>query len=110
MADLLELAKRVEDGDVSADLALIDEIANALGVCGEGFVSDALEWQKIDGAKALHDAVLPGWEWAITTTYMSNYHVVAVGDGSNEGFEATAITPAAAWVAAILRAKAGMKE
>ena len=129
MTDLLTLADRVEAGeDVIYDLCA--EIAKEL--LHSEFTRDHIvgpEWlyqyadkswgpmrrftESLDAAQALHDAVLPGWLIDINFTktestvevYKSNVHE----DGYTYCFIVSGIgkapTPAAAWVAAILRAK-----
>ena len=74
----------------------------------------------LDAAQALHDAVLPGWYvihagqnpislswfWAIGCS--ANHPDAEVVDGGHycKNYDGEASNPAAAWVAAILRAKA----
>lgn len=51
----------------------------------------------LDAAKALHEAVLPGWGWAAT-------QVGANVEGPTEFYSDDATTPARAWLIAILKA------
>ena len=120
MDDLLKLAKRVEAGEITGHDLYMAFNAHT----GEIEKSDWVAWRdaikSLDAAKALHDAVLPGW---LVRLQFSN--ATATGD---RGFayatvkpdnvirspvpaEKTgkAYNPAAAWVAAIIRAKAGME-
>jgi len=109
MTDLLKLAERVEAGELGSQLCW--RIAEALGTysdIGRERVEYALDGS-LDAAKTLHDAVLPeelkpricqttvGW-----TVYMIVGHngIVAAGKANH---------PAAAWIAATLRAKANDK-
>ena len=67
----------------------------------------------LDAAKALHEALLPGWEFGVTinadeptpAAYVAKWGATegSIGDG----FEAQAVTPARAWLLAILKAKLG---
>ena len=66
----------------------------------------------LDAANALLDAVLTGWEWGVTCNKEQpdgpSAFVAEWGDYQN-GFEATAETPARAWLLAILRALYSME-
>jgi len=98
--ELFKLADMVEDGETSYELE--KAIGTAL-LCDDeldpGVVS-ALSGS-LNAAKALHDAVLSGWEFLI------HNNSVAVGNPLEAAPEwASASTTSAAWVAAILRAKA----
>jgi hypothetical protein len=92
--ELLKLADRVEAGEVTSE-----DFFMQFGV------STWMNWNEaltsLDAAKALHDAVLPGWSWNINDDFSATLFdinsIAARGEGKN---------PAAAWVAAILRAKA----
>ena len=61
----------------------------------------------LDAAKALHESVLPGWEWGVTCNAEQPNGPAAFvaewGDYQN-GFEAMSDTPARAWLLAILEA------
>lgn len=98
---LLDLAERVEAGD-----ATHKELRNAFPDI-EGYFpypADALDGS-LDAAKALHDAVLPGWDFDIVS--IDNEHQVDVGPcGTLRSYSGDAPTLAASWEAAILRAKA----
>jgi hypothetical protein len=122
--ELLELADRVEAGECCASIHNIPEkgslpgdIKNATG--GQSLIVHHALKGSLDAAKALHEAVLPGWEWFISTTIeltdaggerWSEVFVRYFDGDPNEGYKGTANNPAAAWVAAILRAKAQEKE
>lgn len=55
----------------------------------------------LDSAKALHDAVLPGWGWRIQHVGLQAYAIVVLAD---DKAEATDFIPARAWALAIIRA------
>jgi hypothetical protein len=99
--ELLDLAERVE----ANESVLVTELRDAVGVSTSKMI--AIGWgipnaaTSLDAATALHDAVLPGWEFLI------HNDSVAVGNPLETNPEwASAKTTPAAWVAAILRAKA----
>lgn len=109
--ELLALAGRVEAGkDVSAEQlysTLKPTRDNWLDVPSMVFI-ESLNGS-IDATKALHDAVLPGWHVDIHIQGGFNSHVIVGHDKpSLQHHRGRATTPAAAWVAAILRAKAGI--
>ena len=60
----------------------------------------------LNAAKALHDAVLPGWEWGVTDNEEnpSGPAAFVARWGVDNGFEASSNTPARAWLLAILEA------
>lgn len=67
----------------------------------------------LDAAKALHDALLPGWDWSAHTSWATYVRctVSKNGEGSFYGEDGTAHkigTPARAWLIAILKAYRGM--
>lgn len=66
----------------------------------------------LDAALALHEAVLPGWEWGVTCNKEQSggpaAFVAEWGDYQN-GFEATNDTPARAWLIVILKALIAME-
>ena len=118
MTDLLKLAERVEAGEMPKGIAakgdIFEDIYQTLYPTLDNKKEADWGWElrralkndSLDAAKALHEAVLPGWGWHIRQDddgcYASCLYPVycRVTPGS-----ATAKTPAAAWVAAILRAK-----
>lgn len=53
----------------------------------------------LDAANALHDALLPGWDWCVTPTVVSVYSAM-----DNEPIDADMAPPARAWLLAILKA------
>ena len=93
---LAELIEKVEAGEYCDHVARIRG-----GFDGGDLASFTLAFEgSLDAAKALHEAVLPGWDWVIGRT----------NDGltihANVGNEAEAFDdcPARAWLLAILRA------
>lgn len=98
-----ELAKRVEAGEINriVDFGLGEDTHHQVRCALKG---------SLDAAKALHEAVLPGYEVLIHID-KDNDCSVAVGRPmpNNPDWIATH-TPAAAWVAAILRAKGSTNE
>lgn len=103
MTDLIKLAERVE----AEDTLTYSDVLTPLGI-------DWAAWAEnknspvisLDAAKALHDAVLPGWLYGIVQK--PNWCEVGVykDNGYTDIQRGQSPTPAAAWVAAILRAKA----
>jgi hypothetical protein len=66
-----------------------------------GYMGPALHGS-LDAARALHDAMLPGWEWDVAST---NAAAVFKGHVINGPAElASADNPARAWLLAILEA------
>ena len=103
--ELLALAERVEKGEQSTGISgtgILTDIRNALGTFIPTYVLTSL-----DAAKSLHDAVLPGWFWSIHVSDGTDMSQAIVSKWSEDAeYRSSAPTPAAAWVAAILRAKA----
>lgn len=108
---LRELADRVEGGYDQPDFVTKTDwdISKALGHDNERIailVSKILQGS-LDAAKALHDSVLPGWtvekieERSDIKTWW-----VKLGTGSRTACFGETKEPSAAWVTAILRAKA----
>lgn len=118
MTDLLKLAERVEAGE-TATSKFIDDLAVPFGYRPSEFMSDYRRFHlvrnsirkalngSLDSAKALHEAVLPGW-WYGLMTYpdkgVSRWNVGPGGD-LNDVYSGEATSQPASWVAAILRAK-----
>lgn len=127
MTDLLKLGKlealaeRVEAGKKIPEDTY--KIAAAIFDVPSVFITNTIIRQvdsalngSLDAAKALHNAVLPGWTiyWEHDTGHGPGlpYSFFALQRGDmdhanpeNKEFTGRANTPAAAWVAAILRAK-----
>lgn len=114
--ELLALAERAERGGDEGALWEIDEAIREWQ--GFGPLPAARKgWAKryttsLDAAKALHDAVLPGKDYRLGSFGAGENHWAVVFTGvDGEYVECRAApTPAAAWVAAILRAKAEESE
>ena len=112
---LLALAERVEAGERDltrspAHEGFGEQIAYALGGKMNEIINawKATSYGSLDAAKALHDAVLPDWEWGYDNL---NDEQCAFVRHKTEGKLVEvhrAPSVAAAWVAAILRAKADM--
>ena len=62
----------------------------------------------LDAAKALHEAVLPGWRWAIAEGATGCRAAVQASYGSPED-EGISTCPARAWLLAILHALRAME-
>lgn len=62
----------------------------------------------LDAAKALHEALLPGWEWGRMVSHGTM--VVATKTGRYQSYSADADNPARAWLLATLRAYAAQQE
>lgn len=134
--DLLEAAERVEGGEKSG-LEKLEENAWAASYNPESFPFELyfLIWRELDperkndprniakaidgsldAAQALHDAVLPGWimgkihQYNDPTNLWNVLIYKANSDWVSSAKCGTAPNAAAAWVAAILRAKASEKE
>ena len=114
--ELLKLAERVEAGeydrrDVKRALLGSDD-ALSLDAAIEYTREQRTVYNALDGAldaaQALHDAVLPGWGFLLECEGELQY--AYIWDSPTANATATAKTPAAAWVAAILRAKASMEK
>ena len=62
-----------------------------------------LAWKNgsLDSAKALHEAVLPGWEWHLGP---SNAKIYPYNGSPVKSWDGMAENPARAWLLAILRA------
>lgn len=107
---LKELAEKVEAGVDFIDAALDQAVASIMP--GSEFETDyecavrIRDAQRgyLDAAKALHEAVLPGWVWGICFDAHSELYAW-VGDGEYETDEHYSPNPARAWLAAIIAAK-----
>lgn len=110
MTDLDKLIDAVEAG--TASTMLFDQVLG--GVFCERFgcgasVAEAAYFGSLDTAKALHDALLPGWAWTIQEN--GEQTVWPPNDIADQEWCADGITvsvegmdPARAWLLAILRA------
>ena len=97
---LAELIEKVEAGEPSK----VETWFAALGV--EYYLARDAAGGSLDTAKALHEAVLPGWPYTIENVTGQNYR--AWTDKSRNlrrpGFSDRGPCPARAWLIAILRA------
>lgn len=65
----------------------------------------------LDAALALHEALLPGWDWGVSAGPIQGVNGYASLLGWQKGeSEAEAETPARAWLLAILRAYRSLQE
>jgi len=98
---LQELLAKVEAGRICTDaiIAAFDEMADQV-VCLAAFDGS------LDAAKALHDAVLPGWLWGAHEPKPSVFRVyVSVRSALRPmPFTCDADNPARAWLSAIIKA------
>jgi hypothetical protein len=113
---LIELRDKVQAGDQDADIWR--DIWRHYGVWDWKVAASARNAFKgsLDAAKALHEAVLPGWWWTVGTCRVSDDARVSpegaesVAPGGREWSEITDIdqrppgNPARAWLLAILNA------
>lgn len=108
MIDLRNLIEAVEAGTVK-NPSHANEFA-AVGRAG-GYARDAYQGS-LDGASNLHGSLLPGWDFSVSTSWVtiSEAEVSAPRKGSFKGrmdpFGKTLpdMTPARAWLLAILKA------
>lgn len=99
MSDLGKLIYEVERGSISTD-HLIDAIEHPLDMLGfEAFDGD------LNAAKALHEALLPGWEWRLVENrawvWRTATNLTESGEVEDDAFKGL---PARAWLIAILKA------
>ena len=85
----------IDDGDLIAAVFPLTDDVDAWE-----YVSMAVDGS-LDAAKALHDAVLPGWEWHLGP---SNAKVYPYNGNPGRSWVGMADNPARAWLLAILRA------
>lgn len=102
MTNLLKLAERVEAGEFSVQFCrLVSKALYSPEEINYDIVYCALGDDLIDMARGIHDAVLPGWGFSIGVETASVWAIAKPKEGHGKSSN-----PAAAWVAAILRAKA----
>lgn len=112
---LIALKEKVEAGtfpaDVSARILGLSEVAErgGLPVIKEMYRSFS---GSLDAAKALHDAVLPGWWWSIEPELDDGRVFALVGTASciKSPFFGESTNPARAWLLAILSALIAQEE
>lgn len=107
MSDALkELLAKVEAGAFGADDDTPDDLWGVAGAQAFWAPYDG----SLDAAKALHEALLPGWDWLINSR--SNYaHVWQKKEVGDWNVDAQSLhSPARAWLIAILKAKIAESE
>ena len=95
---LAELIAKVEAGKP----AKVETWFAALGV--EYYLARDAAGGSLDAAKALHEAVLPGWGWTIQKEAMAYVY------GSIGEFAGSSSSEARAWLLAILKVLHGMEK
>lgn len=106
-AGLIALRDAVRDGRdadaVAINRRMASEARDRGGFWHADDVAKVIERGSLDAARALHDAVLPGFLWhAATGTVASTWFVV--GNTDTTIASGTADNPARAWLLAILEA------
>jgi len=96
---LTRLADAVEAGTISQFRNLDSELGKGNGIYGKRAYNGSL-----DAAKALHEAVLSGWDWSVDNLGRSPT-CASVYDGAKT-ISAFNTDPARAWLLAIIRALA----
>lgn len=95
---------RLADAVAAGTATHLDFVADGLP---EWIVARTASWNayngSVDAAKALHDAVLPGWEWHLGP---SNAKIYPYNGSPLKSWSGMADTPARAWLLAIIRALA----
>ena len=103
MSALTRLAEEVEAGTAAHS----DFVADGLP---EWIAARTAAWKAYNGslnaAKALHEVVLPGWEWHLGP---SNAKVYPYNGSPLKSWSGMADNPARAWLLAILRALASIE-
>ncbi|MDE4274749.1 hypothetical protein PXK58_08940 [Phaeobacter gallaeciensis] len=102
---LKELAKKVEAGEFPASVAdsAFDsgpDVTHHLAKAQTAFFGS------LDAAKALHEAVLPGWDWRVQDM---GRPAAVLAKGENV-IECRGNTPASAWLSAILQTLIAQEE
>ena len=99
LAALNKLAEKVEAGEFLAlDLIQVFSMATREAV--------SLKHGSLDAAKALHEAVLPGWTWTVEkSTYNKLYEAWVRGEEAPGYTVSDQADPARSWLIAIIRAK-----
>ena len=105
-----DLIKAVEAGDDDAVKRIIYGMASAARDKGEHFpivdISFAYYRNRLDAAKDLHKALLPGWKVGVLHEEWNGKWLCRIyGLRPEDGAYAEASDPARAWLLAILKAK-----
>lgn len=98
LIEAVEAGTLTGDDDLSYPAGAPEMIDTALGMDSVWDTVCLAHDGSLDAALALHEALLPGWDWAREWGYMA---VVKKGAGS---FSARSDTPARAWLLAVLKA------
>ena len=94
---LIELRDKVKAGTIPA--SDLDAFVPVFGLTTQGNDAHMAYRGSLDAAKALHEAVLPGWVWG------KNQHGIWVSKSINQvGYYGSSDNPARAWLLAILGA------
>lgn len=105
MSALTRLAEKVEAGTDETDYWWLDDhlgnLQKPLFMMGQPAFYGSL-----DAAKALHEAVLPGWEWRLRENQAWVWRTATDMQYSGEVDDDLTGLPARAWLLAILRALA----
>lgn len=97
LEDLTELACRIEAGECHNDGGMFKVFGDNWTRCFDAFHGS------LDAAKALHEAVLPGWAvWDKSRTYFG--YEVALTNGNLDANGCSKVSEARAWLLAILKA------
>ena len=99
MSELLELAERVEAGERSSDL-----ISGIFRHVKSAYTASALANRSLDAAQKLHQVVMPGWYAEINIAPRGQTAVILRSELDTA--RGVADDPSAAWLSAILHAKA----
>jgi len=102
MSALTRLAEKVEAG-TATEYDFLTWREGLSGTRKESAIMLKAYHGSLDAAKALHDAVLPGWEWHLGP---SNAKVYPYNGSPLKSWSGMADNPARAWLLAILRALA----
>ena len=99
-----DLIKAVEAGTISEDAVSVAPFCyeQGAGSFDKGYFAVTAYRGSLDAAKALHDALLPGWWFAVQPTGATVGKVETPHDGMV--FSCGTDDPARAWLLAILRA------
>lgn len=103
----LDALRALEQKVVAGELPMWTEITGAIGLNPDNrHISFYAAYHgSLDAAKALHEVVLPGWDWECMNAGWD--FAVSKGDpcrGNYACFDACSPTPARAWLLAIIRA------
>ena len=98
---------------VTAGTAMTSDFVDAFPVTGPSkpywMATSAYNHNSIDAAKALHDAVLPGWDIQITTYEDDNFEASVSKPLEVKTYDGVSPWMARAWLLAILKAyRAGL--